>query len=179
VKPGPAAALAGALLLGAVNTLGDFVWAPFVPAHHATFGLVHGTLLLLVLGLYLGVLRGRATRGAFGGALLGLLAAASFYALAPLLGFTAALLASWAALWLGLALLDALLRGSFAWREPLVRGVLAAVGSGLAFYAISGIWTGPAPDDPRYGHNFLCWTVAFLPGLGALLLQDRRAPSQP
>jgi hypothetical protein len=115
VKPGPAAALAGALLLGAVNTLGDFVWAPFVPAHHATFGLVHGTLLLLVLGLYLGVLRGRATRGAFGGALLGLLAAASFYALAPLLGFTAALLASWAALWLGLALLDALLRGSFAW----------------------------------------------------------------
>jgi hypothetical protein len=178
VKPGAVASLAGALLLGALNTLGDFIWDRFVPEHRVVLGLAHGTLLLLFLGLYLGALRGRAARGGLGGALVGLIAAAAFYALAPLLSFTAAMVASWAALWLGFALLDDLLRGPLVWREALLRGVLAAVGSGLAFYAISGIWTSPAPGGPRYGYNFLCWTIAFLPGLAALLLRGRRATSQ-
>jgi hypothetical protein len=166
----------GAVLLGGVNTLGDWVWARFIPAHRALLGLSHGTLLLLVLGLYLGVLRGRAIAGALGGALVGLLAAASFYALAPLLGY-AAMFASWMALWMGFALLDGRLRGHVATREVLIRGLVAAVGSGLAFYAISGVWTSPAPGGPRYGYNLLCWTIAFLPGLAALLLRDRSRPA--
>ena len=52
--PGPVAALVGALLLGALNTFGDFLWARFVSSHRAPLGLAHGTLLLLALGLYLG-----------------------------------------------------------------------------------------------------------------------------
>ena len=167
---GPAATLVGALLLGALNTFGDFVWARFVPAHRAAFGLAHGTLLLLALGLYLGVLRGRAGRGALRGGLVGLLAAALFYALSPWLGY-AAMFPSWMALWMGFAFLDARLRGGVALREVLLRGGLGAVGSGLAFYAISGIWTDPAPGGPRYAYHFFCWTIAFLPGLAALLLR--------
>src|SRR5688572_23947257 len=100
------AILAGALVLAALSTLGDYVWARFVPAHRAVFGLAHGTLLLLALGLYLGVLRGRAAFGALGGAAVGFLAAASFYALAPAMGY-GAMFASWMALWLGFAWLDA------------------------------------------------------------------------
>jgi len=173
--PGPAAALLGAVLLGALNTLGDFVWARFGLEHRAVFGLVHGTVLLLALGLYLGVVRGRAMSGAAGGALVGLLAAASFYALAPFLGYSA-MFASWMALWMGFALLDGRLRGGVPGREVLWRGLLAAFGSGLAFWAISGIWTTPRPGGPRYLHNFLCWTVAFLPGFAALLL--RNPPAQ-
>lgn len=166
-------AVLGALLLAALNTLGDFVWARFALAHRAGLGLAHGTLLLLALGLYLGVLRRKAVPGALGGALAGLLAAASFYALAPLLRYSA-MFVSWMLLWLGFAWLDARLRGFVARRETLVRGALAAVGSGLAFYAVSGIWTRPAPGGPSYGYNFLCWTIAFLPGFAALVVTPRR-----
>jgi len=176
--PGALAALAGALLLGALNTFGDFVWARFVSAHRAVFGLAHGTLLLMAVGLYLGFLRGRPALGALAGAVVGLLAAASFYALAPLLG-DVAMFVSWMALWIGFALVDARLRGGVSSREAVLRGTAAAVGSGLAFWAISGIWLSPAPGGPRYAYNFLCWTLAFLPGFLALLLRGRSAPGEP
>jgi hypothetical protein len=165
-------AVAGAVALAALNTLGDFIWARFVSAHRALFGLIHGTVLLLALGLFLGVLRGRPGRGALWGAVVGLLAAASFYALAPFLGY-GAMFVSWMALWIGFALVDARLRGAVHAREVLARGLIAAVLSGAAFYAVSGIWTRPAPGGPDYAFHFLCWTIAFLPGLSALLLRDR------
>ena len=142
--PGLAAALLGALLLGLLSTLGDFAWARFVPAHRAAYGVAHGTLLLAAVGLYLGALRGRPARGVLAGALVGLLAAASFYVLAPLLGY-AAMLASWMALWIGFALVDARLRGGAPAREVVVRGLAAAVGSGLAFWAISRYLAPPRP----------------------------------
>jgi len=55
--------------------------------------------------------------------------------------------------------------------EALARGGLAAIGSGLAFYLISGIWSRPPPGGPDYAYHFLCWTVAFLPGFLALLVR--------
>jgi hypothetical protein len=167
------AALCGALALAALSTLGDFVWARFVPEHRTVFGIAHGALLLLALGLYLGALRRRPARGALAGGVVGVLAALSFYALAPLMGY-GAMFVSWMALWLGFALLDAWLRGRVRARAALARGAIAAVGSGLAFYAISGIWTNPAPGGPRYLYHFLCWTIAFLPGFAALLSYERR-----
>ncbi len=59
--------------------------------------------------------------------------------------------------------------GSGTGCRTLLRGVSAAIGSGLAFWAISGIWTDPAAD-PSYLWRFACWTFAFLPGFLALLL---------
>jgi hypothetical protein len=165
-------ALVGALVLAAASTLGDFVWARFVARHRVVWGIAHGTLVLLALGVYLGLLRRRPALGALAGAGAGLLAAASFYALAPLLGYSA-MFVSWTALWLGLALVDARLRGRARGGEVALRGLLAAAGSGLAFYAVSGIWTRPAPGGPDYPYHFLCWTIAFLPGFAALLLRDR------
>ena len=171
---GLAAAVAGSVLLAALSTLGDFVWARFVSAHRAALGLLHGSLLCLAIGLHLGVLRGRPVRGALGGAAVGLGAAAGFYALAPFLGY-AAMFPCWMAFWIGFAVLDARgLRGARAGREALARGLFAALGSGAAFYAISGIWTNPRPGGPDYAWNFLCWTIAFLPGFLALLAGGRR-----
>jgi hypothetical protein len=172
---GLVAALVGALVLGALNTFGDFLWARFVSRHTAMLGLAHGTILLLALGLYLGVLRKRWALGAIGGAVVGLLAAASFYAIAPLLGMSA-MFVSWMALWIGFAFLDARLRGGAPPRETLVRGVLAAIFSGLAFYSVSGIWTRHDPGGPNYAWNYLCWTVAFLPGLVALVVSPKPRP---
>ncbi len=53
-----------------------------------------------------------------------------------------------------------------------MRGALAAVGSGLAFYLISGIWTRFDPKAIDYLYNFGCW--AFLPGFLALLLERQQ-----
>jgi hypothetical protein len=167
--PGLLEALAGALLIAALSTFGDFVWARFIPSHRAVFGLLHGMLLCLAIGLYLGARRRQALRGAVAGALIGLGAAGGYYLLARLMGY-AAMFVLWMALWAAFGLLNA--RGFGEPRagtgEALARGALAAVGSGLAFYAISGIWTRPSPV-PNYPYHFLCWTVAFLPGFAALL----------
>jgi len=175
--PGVAAALAGALFLAALNTLGDFVWARFVPAHRPVFGLVHGATLCLAIGLVLGAFRWRAAVGAAGGVVVGLLAAGGFYALAPWLGY-AAMFPCWMLLWVGFAFLDArVLHGPARAAEPVVRGLAAALGSGLAFYAVSGIWTRPEPGGPSYPYHFACWTVAFLPGfLGLLAGASRPLP---
>ena len=160
----------GALLIAALSTLGDFVWAQWIPAHRAVFGLAHGTLLCLGIGLYLGALRRRLGAGALGGAAIGFGAAAGYYLLAPFVGY-AAMFVLWMALWAAFALLVGRGLGGRAASDAtlLVRGALAAIGSGLAFYAVSGIWTRPKPGGPNYAYNFLCWTLAFLPGFLPLL----------
>jgi hypothetical protein len=171
-------AVVGSLLIAAVSTFGDFVWARFITSHRMTFGLLHGALLCLAIGLVLGALRGQAARGALAGPLIGLAAAGGYYLLATVMGY-AAMFLMWMALWAGFALLIA--RGLGEPRvgagEALLRGALAAIGSGLAFYAISGIWTRPAPGGPNYAYHLVCWTVAFLPGLLALLAPRPARPT--
>jgi hypothetical protein len=177
---GIAGAAAGALIIAALNTLGDFVWARWITSHRARFGLIHGTVLCLGIGLYLGALRRRPVRGAFAGAAIGLGAAAGFYALALLMGY-AAMFVLWMALWAAFALLQGRGLGEPVSPpgEALGRGALAAIGSGLAFYAISGIWTRSTPGPPDYAYHFYCWTVAFLPGFLALLVARRRPHPAP
>ena len=172
---GAVQALVGSLLVAALSTLGDFVWARYIPAHRPLFGLIHGMVLCLGIGLFLGALRRAALRGAVAGALIGLGAAGGFYLLARLMGY-AAMFVLWMALWAAFGLLAGRGLGSPRSRtvEALARGGLAAIGSGLAFYAISGIWTRPAPGGPDYTRHFLSWTVAFLPGFLALLARRDR-----
>jgi hypothetical protein len=170
------AALA-ALCAAALSTLGDWIWARFIPAHRPLYGLIHGTALCLGIGLALGITRGRAPRSAAAGAAIGLGAAGGYYALASFVG-PGAMFVLWMGLWIAFGLLAA--RGLGEPRETVrsgwVRGALAAAVSGLAFYAISGIWTRHRAGGPDYPYNFACWTIAFLPGFAALLL---RAPNHP
>jgi hypothetical protein len=159
-------------------TLGDFVWARFVPAHRVVYGLVHGVVLCLAIGLVLGFPRRRPVAGAAGGAVIGLGAALAFYALAPLFGW-GAMLPAWMAFWIALAFLQGRGLGEprAPQREVVARGLGAAVASGLAFWAISGIWTQPAPQGPDYLRHFLSWAFAFFPGFLALALG--RSPPPP
>ncbi len=171
---GIARAATGALIIAALSTFGDFVWVLWIPSHRAAFGLLHGTLLCLGIGLYLGVLRRRPVRGALTGAAIGLGAAAGYYALARVMGY-AAMFVLWMGLWAAFGFLQG--RGLGEPRssrgEALCRGALAAVGSGLAFYAISGIWTLHTPGPTDYAYHFYCWTAAYLPGFLALLVGGR------
>jgi hypothetical protein len=160
----------GALWAAALSTLGDFVWARFITSHQAIYGLIHGAALGLGIGLYLGGLRRLPVRGSLWGAAIGLGAAAGFYGLAPFVGYSA-MFVLWMALWAAFGVLEGRGLGAplLAMGEAVTRGLLAAVGSGVAFYLISGIWTHPRPGGPDYVHHFLCWTIAFLPGFFFLL----------
>lgn len=172
---GTAPVIAGSLALAALSTLGDFIWATWITEHRTTYGLIHGTVVFLALGLVLGVVAGRPLPGAIGGAVVGILGAAAFYVLSPFIGFSAMVVA-WFGIWLGLAALYGWLRGAMrdgAGRGGFARGAAAAVASGLAFYLISGIRRPFNPQGLDYAVHFGAWTVAFLPGFAALMLARR------
>ncbi|MBI4262878.1 MAG: hypothetical protein HY657_00750 [Acidobacteria bacterium] len=180
---GLGATVAGSLAIAAVSTLGDFIWATWIPRHMAVFGLTHGTLLFLAIGFVLGTISGRAARGALGGAAIGFLAAGTFYVLSPVVGFSA-MFAAWMAVWLALAWLYGRLNAAridighrhdirIDARAIAGRGALAAIASGVAFYAISGIWRPFNPQGWDYAVHFGAWTLAYLPGFGALFLSRR------
>jgi hypothetical protein len=169
-----AVAIGGALLLGALSTLYDLIWALWIPRHRAVYGLVHGMTLLSAVGGVLGWRVGRLGAGLAGGALAGLIAAGSFYVFYGGLGYLGAMVAAWMLLWLLFAMLDSRLSGRRTLSgEMVARGLAAAVLSGVAFWLISGIWTAHPPGGPNYAWNFACWTFAFLPGFAALLMPRR------
>jgi hypothetical protein len=173
-RSGLAAAAAGALLTALVSTLGDVIWFTWIPAHVPAYGLMHGTLLFLWVGLYCGLLARRPATGAAGGALIGFLAAGGYYLLAPVLGYVA-MFVLWIGLWVMLGILNSQILRRGATREAVVRGAVAALASGLAFYAISGIWLSPPANGRNYGWHFVAWTIAYLPAFAALLAPAPRA----
>lgn len=166
-------ALASTLVVAAVATLGDWVWATFLSRHVMVAGLVHGMLLCLAMGAALGLPARRPGAGALAGALVGAAAAGLFYLLAPLLR-SAAMFVAWFALWLLLsAAARVLLRQPPSWTETLLRGIVAGAASGAAFYAVAGMWTAWNPQTIDYVEHFARWAFAFAPGF--LALQGRRS----
>jgi hypothetical protein len=169
------AAVLAAITLGALSTMGDWIWARFIPDGAVIPGVVHGVLFFVALALVLG--RAGSEPGATRRLLAtlpmaGLLIAASFYPVAWAVGYLPALIVAWVAMWLSLAWLyrRAAASGESS-GSTLARGVLAALGSGLAFWAVSGMWTSAAMAGANYPLRFLLWTLAFLPGFIALLIR--------
>ena len=167
-------ALVGSILIAAVSTLGDFVWAEFHLRHRVVYGLAHGVILFLCIGAYFGWLAKHPLAGAIYGAALGLAAAAMFYVLAPVAGYSVMFLV-WAFIWIGLAAVTGrvLPANPASWRSTITRGIFAMVGSGIAFYLISGIWRPFNPHGWDYAVHFFSWTFAYLPAFAALLANRR------
>lgn len=165
-----------ALVLGVFSTFGDWIWARFIPDGAIVPGVAHGLLFFLLIALVLGTAaRSHRALKRFLLALpaAGLLLAALFYPLAHAIGYLGALLVTWIGMWLSLALVQRWARGGVETiQRTLVRGLIAAVASCLAFWAVSGMWTAPAAET-SYPLRLVYWTFAFLPGLAALLLAAR------
>jgi len=182
---GASATVAAALALAAISTFADLIWALWIPAHRAIFGLIHGALLFMLLGVVLGVVAARSgagagatvLRGAVGELLAGLGGAAAFYALFGAIGW-AAMFVAWMWVWMITAFVNRWLRGTKeSLGMTLGRGVAAALLSGIAFWAISGIWLDGSTRNPDYLRNFVSWFIAFVPGFACLLL-DRAEPER-
>ena len=165
--------LVAALVTAGVSTLGDYLWANVLEHHRPMYGLVHGALLFMTVGFCLGVAARKPLSGAIAGALIGFSAAAGFYVLQPFIGYSA-LFVLFVALWLALGLLNGrVLQKRDSLRTVAARSVLAAAGSGLGFYAISGIWFPFHPRGWDYARHFISWTIAYFPGFAALLVKQR------
>ena len=165
-------ALIAAGLLAAVMTGGDFIWSIFEVRNKMANGILHGAAVCLAIGMVIGWRARRISAGVAAGAAIGVMAALTFYALAPWLRYFA-MLPAWMLFWILFAFLQQRLLRSEGMGTAMGRGVAAALLSGAAFYAISGIWTNPPTGAPRYGIHFASWMFAFFPGFVALFIGER------
>ena len=162
-------ALVGSLLLAILSTVADYVWFLNIPQHQVTSGAIHGATLFAALGLYLGWRKGKAGVGLLGGLLSGLIAALSFYVLAPIGGYSM-MLVSWLKLWIMLAALQTYLDGRLDIAKAVGRGIITAIVAGIGFgVVLFELYRGwPPPTFPAVKH-FIAWAMAYLPGLYVLL----------
>jgi hypothetical protein len=170
----------GILGVALVATLGDYTWYTLQVRHTMWAGIVHGAVLLTAVGAVLGVEAGRTLKGLPIGMLSGIGGALIYYGLIAIFGgrtYGAAIPAAWVGMWLLVALLDGRwLRAPERrpWGEIAVRGVLAAVLSGIAFYLVMNtLWGRPPASGRNYLLQFAAWAVAWAPGLLALTLGGR------
>lgn len=194
-------ALVASAVLGVASAAGDWIWFHHLTDGAIAPAIVHGLLFFLLLAAVLAATCPDPGR-AFQRLVLvlpaaGLVLAAAFYPVAVVLGYAITLLVAWAAMWLCLAFTyrrAAVARPPEAtpWRDqepptrpsvPLpeslrvttLRALIAAIGSGLAFHLVGDMWLAPSPDGPDLLQHSWRWTVAFAPGLLALLVD--RPPS--
>jgi hypothetical protein len=167
-------ALVGALVTAAVSTLGDYLWANVLPHGRPVYWFAHAIVLFATVGACLGWPSRKPLAGAAGAALVGCAATLGFYFLQPLMGYSAMFLL-FVALWVALGVLTGrVLQRQESINAVLARSALAAAGSGLGFYAISGIWFPFNPHGWDYAVHFVSWTVAYLPAFAALLIRRSR-----
>ena len=162
-------AVVGSLLLAVLSTVADYVWFLNIPQHQVASGAIHGSTLFAALGLYLGWRKGKAGIGALGGLLSGLVAALSFYVLAPIGGYSI-MLVSWLILWIMLAALQTYLDGRLDLAKAIGRGIITSIVAGLGFAVVLfQLYRGWPPDTFSFFKHFVAWSMAYLPGLYVLL----------
>jgi len=162
-------ALIGSMLLAVLSTAADYVWFLDIPQHQVSSGMIHGSVLFAALGGYLGWRKGKIGIGAIGGLLSGMLAALSFYALAPFGGYSM-MLVSWVLLWIMLAALQTHLDGRLDMARALGRGLATSIAAGLGFAVVLfQLYRGWPPAEFSVFRHFVAWSMAYLPGLYVLL----------
>jgi len=162
-------ALIGSMLLAVLSTVADYVWFLNLPQHQVSSGMIHGAVLFAALGGYLGWRKARVVAGAIGGLVSGMLAALSFYALAPIGGYSM-MLVSWVLLWIMLAALQTHLDGRLDLPTAIGRGLVTSIAAGLGFAVVLfQLYRGWPPAEFPVFRHFVAWSMAYLPGLYVLL----------
>ncbi len=172
----------GVALIAAVASLGDAIWYGFGVQHTVTAGVLHGALLLTVVGAVIGASSGHIVKGLPIGMLSGVAGAVFYYAAVPLTDgrvYGVAIPLAWIFMWLVLATLDGRwLRAPDrrSWSEVATRGLIAAIAGGVAFYLVlNTLWGRPPAGGRNYALQFLAWAFAWTPGLLALTGGSRSA----
>ena len=162
-------AIVGSLLLAVLSTVADYVWFRNIPQHQVSSGMIHGAVLFAALGAYLGWRKGKFGAGLAGGLSSGVIAALSFYALAPIGGYNM-MLVSWLPLWIMLAALQTYLDGRLDVAKALGRGIITSVAAAVGFAVVLfQLYRGWPPETFSVFRHFVAWSMAYLPGLYVLL----------
>lgn len=163
--------LGGSLFLAIFCTGLEWVWAAFIPSHQVSYGIAHGAVMCICIGLVLGHAAGGPARmkpALLWTIVLGTLISASFYPLYFLLGMFA-MFVSWILLWLAFAwILRRLRDGDESLKATMIRGGLGSLLSAVGFYPIYYLWMQGKPDGIDYLWFILGWFIAFFPGFAAL-----------
>ncbi len=170
----------GILLVAATATAADWIWYTFGVRHCVTNGVIHGAVLLTVVGGALGAAAGRLLRGLPIGTAAGIGGASAYFVLVALVDdrpYGTAIPAAWIVMWLLLAVLEGRwLRAPArrSWLEIALRGITAAALSGVAFYLVlSTLWGAPPASGRNYAIQFAAWAFAWAPGMLALSVGTR------
>jgi hypothetical protein len=167
----------GILGVALVATLTDYTWYTLDVRHSVTAGVIDGAVILTAVGAVLGLDTGKVLKGLPIGALAGVAGALAYYLLVALMGrrgYFSAIPAAWIALWLILAVLDGRwlrVPATRSWAAIALRGVAAAVFSGVAFYLVMDTVWGRSPAGKNYFVHFPAWMIAWAPGLLALTVR--------
>ena len=162
-------ALIGSMLLAVLSTVADYVWFLNIPQHQVSSGMIHGSVLFAALGGYLGFRKSKVVAGAIGGLMSGMIAALSFYALAPFGGYWM-MIVSWVLLWIMLAALQTHLDGRVDTAKAIGRGLATSIAAGLGFAVVLfQLYRGWPPAEFPVFRHFVAWSMAYLPGLYVLL----------
>jgi hypothetical protein len=157
-------ALAAALLVGVINTLGDYISVELKLQSKPIYVFARIALTCYCVGGIVGARARQLMMGTVGGLMIAAFVAAAYYLLAPSAESTA-LAVAWLVFWVGFSLLEALLQGGTGITGGLLQGVAAAALSAVFFYAISDVWAAPASRDPNIWRELVRWSAAFSPGL--------------
>src|SRR5262245_3238697 len=169
--------LIGILIVALVSTAGDYIWYEFGVRHRVIVGILHGAVLLMAVGGVVGVAARRVGAGLPIGAAAGVGGALAYYLIDTVTRGSVAMIAAWAVCWLLLAVGEGRLlqRPQRSWGEVVTRGIVAAILGGLAFYAVVNIlWGRPPAGGRNYLVQFAAWTVAWAPGILALVTRVNR-----
>jgi hypothetical protein len=176
----PLKIVTGILVVAAIATVADWAWYTFDVCHGVTAGVIHGAVLLTAVGGAVGAASGRFVRGLPVGTLAGIGGALAYYGFVAAFdgqAYGSAIPAAWVVTWLTMAILEGrwISTTPRPWLAIALRGALAAVLSGVAFYLVlDRLWGPPPPDGRNYAVQFAAWVAAWAPGLLALTLRPRR-----
>ncbi len=167
-------------LVAAAATVADAIWYG-LGVHHTVFaGLLHGALLLTLVGAVLGAAGGNVLRGLPIGTVAGLAGAAVYFVFVSTIDrrtYGSAIPLAWVGMWLILAILEGRwLQAPVprTWRAILWRGLTAAVFSGVAFYLVMNtLWGAPPQGGRNYLLQFVAWALAWAPGIVAIAWAER------
>ena len=163
-------AVAGAVVTAAVSTIGDYLWANVIPHRVVVYWFAHAIVLFATIGACLGLPSRKPIVGAAACIVIGCSATLSYWFLQPLLGYAGAMFFLFCGMWLAIGVLTGrILERRDSMQTVVIRSTIAALGSGVGFYAISGIWMPFDPHGWDYLRHFLSWIVAYLPAFAALL----------
>ena len=172
----------GILGVAAVATLTDYAWYTLQVRHSVMAGVIDCAVILTAFGAVLGLDAGKVWKGLSIGALAGIAGALVYYLLVALVDrrvYGSAIPAAWVTLWLILAVFDGRwLRAPArrSWTAIAIRGVCAAILSGVAFFLVMNtLWGRPPATGKNYFVQFAAWVIAWTPGMLALTLASHRA----